>query len=492
MSEQYEYLVRGALLQCSCGSFPRRLNLPLCHGVYIGKNPVMNSGDYIPEVNVMSFGTCSKTGSKCMPGFAGYAPWLNVNRRLIVGDEDKYALTTNSYLECVTGGRITVVSSGQEYNMKSKETINKEAFKSEELKEFQENMKKQFNLDDRTAKLIGNVYLSLTEEYPNASQDEIDWRFTRLIGGFVYNDWFFRETAGNALEREGETIGKSELALAEKNYFINKLGFKENDYNYLRYKIRIQNSIIAFRNKSDAYNISDENLGKYKENYEKGYGITLGNNENFKDLWREQIDKLYGNDENDRKGDLAHQFVTMSAILVTDLQYKKDNSKLKLIDPREELLLKGYCEYSGLTSTLLFGDKNREDLSGWLGDSVIHNKFKLNSEPTLGPDDYISDLDSENITYKMKEENIDFLTASNNYYSGLGKDYTRAEKFLEHTSVETVEDKIISWIDVTGDNEFMRLNTKNDNMKIIEEKYSDTYNFIMNLKSKNNTLKPMK
>ncbi|TRW28081.1 DUF4280 domain-containing protein [Criibacterium bergeronii] len=124
MSEQYEYLVRGASLQCSCGSFPRRLNLPLCHGVYIGKNPVMNSGDFIPEVNIMSFGTCSKTDSKCTPRFAGNYPWLNVNRRLIIGDEENYALTTQSYLECVTGGRITVVTSGQEYEMTDKDKIN--------------------------------------------------------------------------------------------------------------------------------------------------------------------------------------------------------------------------------------------------------------------------------------------------------------------------------------------------------------------------------
>ena len=126
MSEQYEYLVRGALLQCSCGSCQRRLNLPLCHGVYIGKNPVMNSGDFIPEVNIMSFGTCSKTDSKCTPGFAGNYPWLNVNRRLIIGDEENYALTTQSYLECVTGGRITVVTSGQEYEMTEKDRINKQ------------------------------------------------------------------------------------------------------------------------------------------------------------------------------------------------------------------------------------------------------------------------------------------------------------------------------------------------------------------------------
>ncbi|MGP1434218.1 MAG: DUF4280 domain-containing protein [Catonella sp.] len=162
MSEQYEYLVRGALLQCSCGSCQRRLNLPLCHGVYIGKNPVMNSGDYIPEVNVMSFGTCSKTGSKCMPGFAGYAPWLNVNRRLIVGDEDKYALTTNSYLECVTGGRITVVSSGQEYKMTENDYLNSDSYY--ESKGYSSMMKSSYGLSSEESKLYLKAYKLLSNE----------------------------------------------------------------------------------------------------------------------------------------------------------------------------------------------------------------------------------------------------------------------------------------------------------------------------------------
>lgn len=162
MSEQYEYLVRGALLQCSCGSCQRRLNLPLCHGVYIGKNPVMNSGDYIPEVNVMAFGTCSKTGSKCMPGFAGYAPWLNVNRRLIVGDEDKYALTTNSYLECVTGGRITVVSSGQEYKMTENDYLNSDSYY--ESKGYSSMMKSSYGLSSEESKLYLKAYKLLSKE----------------------------------------------------------------------------------------------------------------------------------------------------------------------------------------------------------------------------------------------------------------------------------------------------------------------------------------
>lgn len=41
MQETYEYVVRGALLYCDCGSHHRRLNLPKCHDIYIGQNPVM-------------------------------------------------------------------------------------------------------------------------------------------------------------------------------------------------------------------------------------------------------------------------------------------------------------------------------------------------------------------------------------------------------------------------------------------------------------------
>lgn len=38
--EKYEYVVRGALLHCSCGSHHRRLNLPKCHE-YIEGNTLL-------------------------------------------------------------------------------------------------------------------------------------------------------------------------------------------------------------------------------------------------------------------------------------------------------------------------------------------------------------------------------------------------------------------------------------------------------------------
>lgn len=126
MSEKLEYLVRGALLECSCGSYPRRMNLPTCHGVYIGKNPMVNSGDYASADNIPCFGGCkNKNNEPCTPSFTD--PWQVVNRRLIIGDEGDYALTKGgSYLHCMIGGIIRAITSGQEYEMAEKDKISKE------------------------------------------------------------------------------------------------------------------------------------------------------------------------------------------------------------------------------------------------------------------------------------------------------------------------------------------------------------------------------
>ena len=37
---QFPYLVRGAELYCNCGTHKRRLNLPICHGVYTNGKPM--------------------------------------------------------------------------------------------------------------------------------------------------------------------------------------------------------------------------------------------------------------------------------------------------------------------------------------------------------------------------------------------------------------------------------------------------------------------
>lgn len=54
-----EYLVKGAVLQCSYGSYTRRLDMIESHGVYFGEDkPVAYKDDYMPQKNVMCFGLC--------------------------------------------------------------------------------------------------------------------------------------------------------------------------------------------------------------------------------------------------------------------------------------------------------------------------------------------------------------------------------------------------------------------------------------------------
>ena len=57
---QFPYLVRGAELYCNCGTHKRRLNLPICHGVYTNGQPMMHEEDCEvgDDKNIPSFGIC--------------------------------------------------------------------------------------------------------------------------------------------------------------------------------------------------------------------------------------------------------------------------------------------------------------------------------------------------------------------------------------------------------------------------------------------------
>lgn len=65
--EEKRYLVRGAVLKCSCGSHERKLNLPESHGVYIGENPMVNQTDcgVGDDKNIPTFGVCESAGNPC-------------------------------------------------------------------------------------------------------------------------------------------------------------------------------------------------------------------------------------------------------------------------------------------------------------------------------------------------------------------------------------------------------------------------------------------
>lgn len=105
-----DYLVRGATLKCSMGSSESKLNLPVCHGVYAKKKPLMNKNDFTPMKNVMPFGTCKVTKGPCSPATSG--PWLKEHGETIITDAE--SITMDSLLVCTVGGIIEPTKSGQE------------------------------------------------------------------------------------------------------------------------------------------------------------------------------------------------------------------------------------------------------------------------------------------------------------------------------------------------------------------------------------------
>lgn len=138
-SVENEYLVRGALLQCTMGSHPRRMNLPKCHGTYVLNHPMIRKDDCQVESHISYFGVCSShtppdgaeeillvgfipecddreaadvQGLKCMPDILG--EWRGVNEQTYISGNFQ-AVTTDSYLVCACGGLIQPITSGQEY-----------------------------------------------------------------------------------------------------------------------------------------------------------------------------------------------------------------------------------------------------------------------------------------------------------------------------------------------------------------------------------------
>ncbi|WP_259392010.1 DUF4280 domain-containing protein [Paenibacillus thiaminolyticus] len=122
------YVVRGARMQCICGSNPRRINLPRSHGSFVNGKPMMNETDCKPLENIPHFGACQGernpsgetvyfiaengdtiTGKPCMPEFLETWVYAKENTKV----EGQPALTTDSLLVCNWGGVIYFLSDGQ-------------------------------------------------------------------------------------------------------------------------------------------------------------------------------------------------------------------------------------------------------------------------------------------------------------------------------------------------------------------------------------------
>lgn len=108
MSHELEYIVKGALMLCDKGTMPAPFQPTNGEGVKMSGLTTSNSLDKIPNQHIMPFGACSvKNGSPCVP-----APleWQDTYGVKINGGT---TLLKKSCIQCVTGGKITFLNSGQ-------------------------------------------------------------------------------------------------------------------------------------------------------------------------------------------------------------------------------------------------------------------------------------------------------------------------------------------------------------------------------------------
>lgn len=291
---------------------------------------------------------------------------------------------------------------------------------------FKEHLHNQFGFEDEEIELMLKLRDQLEEIFPRAKQDELDWRFTRLLGGFSYGGP--NETSGDEFQWN-HTASNPYYGMSEAQFFTKILGFSKEEYNLLRYKVRIQNQIVSSPEKLnwDNFERNDRLFEKYKEGIESAIGRKL-TKEEFKTTWIEQYNNML------TKGDFAHQQITTATII---------NNKWVLTD-------------------WIYGKEKKEELAGWLGDAT------LGDSPSFGNDDYMADLDAANIYYLMQEKTLSYQEGWNKYYEEIEIDYTRADMFKMHTDIEHVKESIFDELNVIS-------------MEELKLKAPESYRFIRSL-----------
>ncbi|GLC80086.1 DUF4280 domain-containing protein [Lacrimispora brassicae] len=410
-----KYVTKGSVVACDCGSLFTRIDLAEDHGIEVKSNhlPILTTMDFGSQ-NISPFGICSKKlitatseyAAKCIPQIIN--PWMQ-NKNTTTDSNRAAVLQADAFAVCNTGGLICV------------KEINKTPQES-----FMAILREQYGFDERTAKIILTLYKAIQSNYSEESQWARDWRFTRLLGGLKYGlkgkeedlevmKW--NATAGdwhiNSLKK-GASGNIHNLTL--KNYMVSTLGLSGEDYEYLQYKVRIQNAMVGENATDRKYD--NEGVNPEKESYTKsqfdnmktGLGGTLEKTEFIKN-WNQQCDDMCG------MTDFAHQMITTATILVTELNL----SDL-------------------VTTTYLGGNRKREQMAGWLGDATLYGKN--NRPPSLGNDDYKADLDAENIAHMVKNENYSFLDGFEDYYGRRLLNDNRAVQFLEITKLSEVKELI--------------------------------------------------
>ena len=468
--DSVKYVTKGSVITCDCGSFFTRIDLAEDHGIEVKSNhlPILTTLDFGSQ-NISPFGICSKKlitatseyMAKCKPQIMN--PWMQ-NKNTTTDSSRAALLQADAFAVCNMGGLICI------------KEINKTPQES-----FMVILREQYGFDERTAKIILKLYKAIQDKYTEESQIARDWRFTRLLGGFRYalkgkekntEIFMWEETAGDwHIESLKKGASNKKHSKTLKEYMMSDLGLSSGDYEYLQYKVRIQNVLAGEdgedRKFVDGIDAGGETYTKWQfDNMKIGLGGKLDES-TFIAIWNQQCDDMCG------KADFAHQQITTSSIFVTEIN-------------KNGLLVNAY----------LGGVGKREQMAGWPGDATIYGK---QGEPaSFGNDDYMADLDAENIGDMVRNEGFTYIEAVEDYYGSCLLKRNRAKIFLEKNDFKEIKRAIydrtvfIELVDKKSytnvHEELMQLDElyKYENesswLKILKDRAPDSYNFIRSLK----------
>ena len=311
---------------------------------------------------------------------------------------------------------------------------------------YKESLKVQYGFDDKTSRIIVKLKRNIYKD-SRIKDDEKDYVLTRLLGGLAYDlnpriEGWFEKSMWQATAGIGKNFGDNLMDIeTQLKVYLN---LTNEEYEYLKYKVRIQHSGIIKKHGQ----LSESEYRDAKSKMQIGLNLNL-TNEEFNKLWNNQIDSFKG------KTDFAHQYITIATHL-----YGK---------PR--------------VPDFLGGHNNTNDMSGWYGD-VTDAAF---AKPNMGNDDYKADLDSVNITSRMKKDNISFIEANNEYYKNLENGtYNRAIEFKKNKGEDITKNKIYNYYIVKSryDKQGWNLNKE----EFIKKKSSHAYNFVKSLENNQNEL----
>ncbi len=178
--------------------------------------------------------------------------WQAVDETQSNGINQETLNCKTSYMMCTKGyGIIYFVSAGQILKNYVKEM-------SSMISIFQE----QFGFDFKAASILYQIYKNIQNKYEDLSIIEKDWYFTRALsqlGGYNNKSvkLLFITYETNAWKKGAGIVYKYD---DEKKFFCEELKIEEDDYNYIRYMIRLQHFIT-----SDSERYSYDAVLKFKK-----------------------------------------------------------------------------------------------------------------------------------------------------------------------------------------------------------------------------------